>query len=155
MSIYFRVLFMNNTSVERPFVLVCRREKELVLKLHIHIKMGHKWPLSLQRDWEYLHVSVHAGFKIPAGGFAGGIVPVLYRVHWCNPVAGYVAVEDMRPNLNIQAAVDLFFTVVTQPSLFLKLSVYANCYVHGKLSIGLNFKGTQSLNTSMRTRFSF
>ena len=31
----------------------------------------------------------------------------------CNPVAGYVAVEDMRPNLNIQAAVDLFFTVVT------------------------------------------
>ena len=40
MSIYFQVLFMKNTSVERPFVLVCRREKELVLKLHIHIKMA-------------------------------------------------------------------------------------------------------------------
>ena len=74
------MLFMKNTSVERPFVLVCRREKELVLKLHIHIKMGHKWPLSLQRDWEYLHVRLHAGFKIPTGG----IVPVLYRVHWLN-----------------------------------------------------------------------
>ena len=31
---------MKNTSVERPFVLVCHREKEFVLKLHIHIKMA-------------------------------------------------------------------------------------------------------------------
>lgn len=31
----------------------------------------------------------------------------------CNPVAGYIAEVDMRPNLNIQAAVDLLFTLIT------------------------------------------
>ena len=31
----------------------------------------------------------------------------------CNPVAGYIAEVDMRPNLNIQAALDLVFTVTT------------------------------------------
>ena len=31
----------------------------------------------------------------------------------CNPVAGYIAEVDMRPNLNIQAGLDLFFTFVT------------------------------------------
>ena len=68
-------------------------------------------------------ISVHP--KAQDGGLLQSAVIVTYSVYltWsalsfnpnekCNPVATYISEADMRPNLNIQASLDLFFLVVT------------------------------------------
>ena len=45
----------------------------------------------------------------------------------CNPVAGYIAEVDMRPNLNIQAGIDLFFTFVTVMYFSHKVPKISDC----------------------------
>ena len=68
-------------------------------------------------------ISIHP--KAQDGGLLQSAVVTTFSVYltWsalsynpnekCNPVATYVAEADMRPNLNIQASLDLFFLVIT------------------------------------------
>ena len=68
-------------------------------------------------------ISIHP--KVQDGGLLQSSVVTTYSVYltWsalsynpnerCNPVATYVSEADMRPNLNIQASLDLFLLVVT------------------------------------------
>lgn len=68
-------------------------------------------------------ISIHP--KVQDGGLLQSSVVTTYSVYltWsalsynpnerCNPVATYVSEADMRPNLNIQASLDLFLLVIT------------------------------------------
>ena len=68
-------------------------------------------------------ISIHP--KVQDGGLLQSSVVTTYSVYltWsalsynpnekCNPVATYVSETDMRPNLNIQASLDLIFMVIT------------------------------------------
>lgn len=68
-------------------------------------------------------ISIHP--KIQDGGLLQSAVVITYSMYltWsalsynpnekCNPVATYISEADMRPNLNIQASLDLFFLVIT------------------------------------------
>lgn len=68
-------------------------------------------------------ISIHP--KIQDGGLLQSAVVITYSMYltWsalsynpnekCNPVATYISEADMRPNLNIQASLDLFFLVLT------------------------------------------
>ena len=68
-------------------------------------------------------ISVHP--NVQEGGLLQSSVVVTYSTYltWsalsfnpnekCNPVASYVSEADMRPNLNVQASLDLFFLIAT------------------------------------------
>ena len=68
-------------------------------------------------------ISIHP--RVQEGGLLQSAVVTIYSVYltWsalsynpnekCNPVATYISESDMRPNLNIQASLDLFLLVIT------------------------------------------
>ena len=81
-------------------------------------------------------ISIHP--KVQDGGLLQSAVVTTYSVYltWsalsynpnekCNPVATYVSEADMRPNLNIQASLDLFFLVITIIYFSVRISSLTN-----------------------------